>query len=65
MNMHKNGDQNDMTQEITMLLAVLLFLFVLPAIQVMMTMKQYGNLSALAGRDDVPAKDHRGELTWT
>ncbi len=43
-----------MTQEITMLLAVLLFLFVLTAIQVMMTMKQYGNLSALAGRDDIP-----------
>ena len=32
----------------------LLFLFVLTAIQVMMTMKQYGNLSALAGRDDIP-----------
>ncbi len=43
-----------MTQEIIMLLAVLLFLFVLTAIQVMITMKQYGNISALSGRDDIP-----------
>jgi uncharacterized MAPEG superfamily protein len=50
----KNGDQNDMTQEITMLLAVLGLLFVLTAIQVLMTMKQYGNISALSGRDDIP-----------
>jgi hypothetical protein len=54
MNMQKNGDQIVMTQEITMLLAVLLFLFVLTAIQVMMTMKQYGNINALSGRDDIP-----------
>jgi uncharacterized MAPEG superfamily protein len=50
----KNGDQNDMTQEITMLLAVLGLLFVLTAIQVLMTMKQYGNINALSGRDDIP-----------
>lgn len=43
-----------MTQEITMLLAVLGLLFVLTAIQVLMTMKQYGNISALSGRDDIP-----------
>jgi uncharacterized MAPEG superfamily protein len=43
-----------MTQEITMLLAVLLFLFVLTAIQVLITMNQYGNISALSGRDDIP-----------
>ena len=43
-----------MTQEITMLLAVLLFLFVLTNIQVMITMKQYGILSALSGRDNIP-----------
>jgi uncharacterized MAPEG superfamily protein len=54
MNTRKNGDQNEMTQEITMLLAVLLFLFVLTAIQVMLTMKQYGNIKALSGRDDIP-----------
>lgn len=43
-----------MTQEIIMLMAVLLLLFVLTAIQVLMTMKQYGNISALSGRDDIP-----------
>jgi uncharacterized MAPEG superfamily protein len=43
-----------MTQEITMLLAVLGLLFVLTAIQVLITMKQYGNISALSGRDDIP-----------
>lgn len=43
-----------MTPEITMLLAVLGLLFVLTAIQVLMTMKQYGNISALSGRDDIP-----------
>ena len=43
-----------MSQEITMLLAVLLLLFVLTAIQVLITMKQYGNINALSGRDDIP-----------
>jgi uncharacterized MAPEG superfamily protein len=43
-----------MTQEIIILLAVLALLFVLTAIQVLITMKQYGNISALSGRDDIP-----------
>ena len=37
-----------------MLLAVLVLLFALTAIQVLITMKQYGNVSALSGRDDIP-----------
>jgi uncharacterized MAPEG superfamily protein len=54
VNPQLNGEQNDMTQEIIMLSAVLALLFVLTAIQVLVTMKQYGNISALSGRDDIP-----------
>lgn len=37
-----------------MLSAVLVLLFVLTAIQVLITMKKYGNINALSGRDDIP-----------
>ena len=43
-----------MTQEILILMAVLLLLFVLTAIQVLLTMKIYGSITALKGRDDIP-----------
>ena len=43
-----------MTQEIIILLAVLLLLFILTNIQVMITMKNYGTKTALGGRDNIP-----------
>lgn len=43
-----------MTQEIMMLLAVLLLLFALTGVQVVITMKSYGTLTALGGRDEIP-----------
>lgn len=43
-----------MTQEIMMLFAVLGLLFLLTCIQVVITMKNYGSVSALGGRDDIP-----------
>lgn len=43
-----------MTHEIMILMAVLLLLFVLTGIQVSLTMKNYGNIAALKGRDDIP-----------
>jgi uncharacterized MAPEG superfamily protein len=43
-----------MTTEILILLAVLLFLFVLTAIQVVITMANFGTITALKGRDNIP-----------
>jgi uncharacterized MAPEG superfamily protein len=43
-----------MTEEILILLAVLLLLFSMTAIQVMITMKNYGTVTALGGRDNIP-----------
>jgi uncharacterized MAPEG superfamily protein len=43
-----------MTQEITILLVVLLLLFALTAIQVIFTMKNNGPITALGPRDSIP-----------
>jgi uncharacterized MAPEG superfamily protein len=43
-----------MTQEVLILLAVLLYLFVLTGLQVMLTMKNFGSVTALKGRDNIP-----------
>lgn len=43
-----------MTQEVLILLAVLLYLFILTNIQVIITMKNYGTNTALGGRDEIP-----------
>ncbi len=43
-----------MTQEILILLAVLLLLFTLTSIQVVITMMNYGTVNSLGGRDEIP-----------
>lgn len=43
-----------MTHEIMILFAVLLLLFLLTGIQVAITMKSYGTVTALGGRDEIP-----------
>lgn len=43
-----------MTQEIYILLTILLLLFLLSAVQIVMTMTNYGSLSVLGPRDDIP-----------
>jgi len=44
-----------MSTEIMILLAVLLLLFLLTSIEVVITMKNYGTVTALQGRDNIPA----------
>ncbi|MCJ8274529.1 MAG: MAPEG family protein [Psychrosphaera sp.] len=43
-----------LTQEVLILLAVLVYLFVLTGLQVMLTMKNFGTVTALKGRDNIP-----------
>jgi len=53
-----------MTQEISILLAVLLLLFILTCIQVVITMMNYGTVNSLGGRDNIPylQPGHGGRL---